>query len=95
MPELPPILTIAETLPRFEVTVVNHIVVRGGTPQENIARLNTALVKVLADPFLNEAMRIAGRSPTVSSRPEKLGEILRPESAKRREVLEKAGIRLE
>lgn len=95
MPELPDIPTIAETLPGFEVTVVNYICVRSGTPRAVIDQLNRALVKVLADPGLKEAMRLAGSSPPVSSTPEELGEILRSEFVKWRRVIEKAGIRVE
>ncbi|MBC9176085.1 Bug family tripartite tricarboxylate transporter substrate binding protein [Pseudoroseomonas ludipueritiae] len=95
MPELPDVPTIGETLPAFEVTVVNYICVRSGTPRPIIDRLNTALVKVLADPGLKEAMRLAGSSPPVSSTPEELGEILNSESMKWRRVIDKAGIRVE
>ncbi len=92
-PELPDIPTIAETVPGFEVTVVNYLCVRSGTPRPIIDRLNQAVVKVLADPGLHERMRAAGSSPPVSSSPEELGEILRSESAKWREVITRAGIR--
>jgi tripartite-type tricarboxylate transporter receptor subunit TctC len=90
--ELPEVPTVAETLPGFEVTVMNYVCVRSGTPQPIIQRLNQALVKVLADPSLHERMRAAGASPPVSSTPEELGGLLRNEVAKWGEVIRRAGI---
>lgn len=93
MPELPDVPTIAETIPGFEVGVINYICVRTGTPAPIIQRLNEALVRVLADPDLKERMRAAGSSPPLSSTPEELGAMLRSESAKWGEVIRRAGIR--
>ncbi len=88
-PELPP---VAATLPGYEVTVVNYICVRAGTPRPIIDRLNQALVKVLASPVVIERLRAAGASRPVSSTPEELGELLRSEAAKWGEVIRRAGI---
>lgn len=93
MPELPDVPTIAETIPGFEVGVINYICVRAGTPAPIIRRLNDALVRVLADPELKERMRAAGSSPPLSSTPEELGAMLRGEAAKWGEVIRRAGIR--
>ncbi|HEV7267596.1 MAG TPA: tripartite tricarboxylate transporter substrate binding protein [Falsiroseomonas sp.] len=92
MAELPDVPPVAETVPGYEMTVVNYIVVRAGTPRPIIDRLNAALVKVLADPALIERMRAAGASPPQSSTPEELGELLRSEAAKLGEVIRRAGI---
>jgi tripartite-type tricarboxylate transporter receptor subunit TctC len=91
-PELPDVPTIAETVPGFEVGVVNYICVRSGTPRPIIERLNAALVKVLADPGLARRMAEAGSSPPLSSTPEGLGDILRSEVAKWGPVIRRAGI---
>lgn len=92
-PELPNVPSIAETLPGFEVGVVNYICVRSGTPQPIIERLNQALVKVLASPSLAERMRDAGSSPPLSSSAEELGRILRSESEKWGAVIRRANLR--
>jgi tripartite-type tricarboxylate transporter receptor subunit TctC len=92
MAELPDVPPVAATVPGYEMTVVNYIVVRSGTPRPIIDRLNRALVKVLADPALIERMRAAGASPPTSSTPEELGELLRSEAAKLGEVIRRAGI---
>lgn len=91
-PELPDIPTIAETVPGFEVGVVNYVCVRAGTPRPIIDRLNAAFVKVLADPGLAQRMRDSGSSPPLSSTPEELGDILRSEVAKWGPVIRRAGI---
>lgn len=92
MSELPDVPTIAETIPGFEVGVINYICVRSGTPAPIVQQLNQALVRVLADPDLKERMRAAGSSPPLSSTPEELGAMLRSESAKWGEVIRRAGI---
>ena len=89
---LPDVPTIAETIPGFEVTVVNYVCVRAGTPQPIIARLNEALLRVLSDPALDERMRAAGSSRPQGSTPEELGALLQSESAKWGEVIRRAGI---
>ncbi|WP_424811120.1 Bug family tripartite tricarboxylate transporter substrate binding protein [Roseococcus sp. YIM B11640] len=91
-PELPDVPTIAETIPGFEVGVVNYICVRSGTPRPMIERLNAALVKVLADPGLARRMREAGSSPPLSSSPEGLADILRAEVEKWGPVIRQAGL---
>lgn len=91
-PELPEIPTIAETIPGFEVGVVNYVCVRSGTPAPIIRRLNEAFVKVLGSPVLAARMREAGSSPPLSSTPEELGDILRTESAKWGAVIRRANI---
>jgi tripartite-type tricarboxylate transporter receptor subunit TctC len=90
--DLPDVPTIAETIPAFEVGVINYICVRSGTPTPIIRRLNEALVQVLADPELKARMQASGSSPPVSSTPEELGTMLRNESAKWGEVIRRAGI---
>lgn len=93
MAELPQIPTIAETIPGFEIGVINYVCVRSGTPEPIVRQLNQALVRVLADPELKARMQTAGSSPPVSSSPEELGALLRSESAKWGEVIRRAGIR--
>jgi tripartite-type tricarboxylate transporter receptor subunit TctC len=90
--ELPDVPTIAETIPGFEVGVVNYVCVRSGTPRPIIDRLNAAFVKVLADPGLAQRMQDSGSSPPLSSTPEELGDILRSEVAKWGPVIRQAGI---
>lgn len=92
MVELPDVPTVAETIPGFEVGVINYICVRSGTPAPIIQRLNQALVQVLADPELKARMQAAGSSPPVSSTPEELGAMLRSEAAKWGDVIHRAGI---
>jgi tripartite-type tricarboxylate transporter receptor subunit TctC len=92
LPELPDVPTVSETIPGFEVGVINYICVRADTPGPIVHQLNRALVQVLADPALGARMQAAGSSPPVSSTPEALGDMLRSEAAKWGEVIRRAGI---
>lgn len=93
MPELPDVPTIGETIPGFEVGVINYLCVRSGTPDPIIRRLNQAVVRVLNDPEVKERLRLAGSSAPAPSTPEELGAILRRESNTWGEVIRRAGIR--
>lgn len=94
-PERPDLPTIAETIPGFEVTVFNYLCVRSGTPQPIVERLNAAVVKALAQSALMDRMLAAGTSTPTASTPEALGALLRSESAKWRDVIQRAGIKAE
>ena len=94
VPELPDVPAMAETLPGFEVTVFNCLVVRSGTPRPVVDRLCGALAKVLRSP--EAAARYAGTGTVpVGSTPEELAAVLRDETAKWRRVIAQAGIRLD
>ncbi|WP_431272113.1 tripartite tricarboxylate transporter substrate-binding protein [Dankookia sp. P2] len=45
---LPAVPAIAETMPGFEVTVTNGLMVRSGTPKAIVHRLSQAVVRIMA-----------------------------------------------
>ncbi|HEV7264759.1 MAG TPA: tripartite tricarboxylate transporter substrate binding protein [Falsiroseomonas sp.] len=90
-PDLP---AIAETLPGFDAAPYNYIVTTGGTPAPIVARLNQAIVGILNDPAYRARMDALGEEPTPST-PEELAATLRTESARWKQVIESAGIRVE
>jgi tripartite-type tricarboxylate transporter receptor subunit TctC len=90
-PELP---ALAETLPGFDAAPFNYIVATGGTPAPVIAKLNQAIVDILNDPAYKARMLALGEEPTPST-PEELAATLASESARWRQVIEAAGIRVE
>ncbi len=92
LPEAPDLPTVATVLPGYEVTVVNYLCVRAGTPRPIIDRLHQGLARVLASPALIERSRAAGASGPRSSTPEELGALLAAERAKWGEVIRGAGI---
>jgi tripartite-type tricarboxylate transporter receptor subunit TctC len=91
---LPEVPTVAETLPGYEVTVFNYVAVRSGTPRPIVERLSREIQAVLRLPQVVEPNAQFATVMTGST-PEELGRILREESAKWREVITRAGIRLE
>ncbi|MBC9177935.1 Bug family tripartite tricarboxylate transporter substrate binding protein [Pseudoroseomonas ludipueritiae] len=95
MKELPDVPTIAETVPGFDVTVINYLCVRAGTPRPVIDRLNAALKTVLADPEVIRRAAQAGAGDATWSTPEELGGILKSESDKWRSVIQRAKISIE
>jgi tripartite-type tricarboxylate transporter receptor subunit TctC len=90
-PELP---ALAETLPGFDAAPFNYIAATGGTPAPIVARLNAAIVGILNDPAYRARMEALGEEPTPSS-PEELAATIAAESARWKQVIEAAGIRVE
>jgi tripartite-type tricarboxylate transporter receptor subunit TctC len=90
-PELP---ALAETLPGFDAAPFNYIAATGGTPAPIVARLNQAIVGILNDPAYRARMEALGEEATPSS-PEELAAIIAAESARWKQVIEAAGIRVE
>jgi tripartite-type tricarboxylate transporter receptor subunit TctC len=90
-PELP---ALAETLPGFDAAPFNYIAATGGTPAPIIARLNQAIVGILNDPAYRARMEALGEEATPSS-PEELAATIAAESARWKQVIEAAGIRVE
>ncbi|MBO1073819.1 Bug family tripartite tricarboxylate transporter substrate binding protein [Roseomonas marmotae] len=93
--EMPDIPTIGETVPGFDVTVVNYVVARAGTPQPIIDRLNAAINTVLRNPEVMRRVAQAGAGDASGSTPEELGQILKSESDKWRAVIQRANIRID
>ncbi|MBP0464014.1 tripartite tricarboxylate transporter substrate binding protein [Roseomonas sp. PWR1] len=91
VPELP---ALAETLPGFDAAPFNYIAATGGTPPAIVARLNQAIVGILNEPAYRARMEALGEEATPSS-PEELAETIARESARWKQVIEAAGIRVE
>ena len=90
-PDLP---ALAETLPGFDAAPFNYIATTAGVPAPVIARLNAAIVGILTDPAFRARMVALGEEPTPST-PEELAATIAAESARWRQVIEGAGIRLD
>ena len=91
VPELP---ALAETLPGFDAAPFNYIAATGGTPPEIVLRLNQAIVGILSDPAYRARMEALGEEATPST-PEELAATIARESARWKQVIEAAGIRIE
>ncbi|NKC30485.1 Bug family tripartite tricarboxylate transporter substrate binding protein [Falsiroseomonas selenitidurans] len=90
----PALPAIAETLPGFDAAPFNYIAATGGTPAPIVAKLNQVIVAILRRPDFVARMEALGEEATPST-PEELVATLRAESARWKQVIEAAGIRVE
>jgi len=87
-PDLP---TVAELgYPQFTVDFFYGMFAPAGTPAPVVARLNSALAKVLADPAVKKKLAEQGAEP-YSETPEQFAEFIRKESAKWSKVVKESG----
>ena len=85
--------TISESgLPGFEFSSFFAIVAPAGTGREVVARLNSEVVKALADPDVRENLNAQGLTPRGSSADE-LGTITRDQLARYAKLIKDAGIK--
>ena len=90
-PELPDVPTIAEAgVPGYEATSWFGMFAPAGTPAPVIAKLNGALVKVLADPEVKKKLAEQGAEP-YAEKPEQFAEFIRKETAKWSKVVKDSG----
>jgi tripartite-type tricarboxylate transporter receptor subunit TctC len=85
---------LAETLPGFDAAPFNYIAATGGTPPEIVARLNQAIVGILNEAAYRARMAALGEEATPST-PDELAATIAAESARWKQVIDAAGIRLE
>ena len=90
-PDLP---TVAETLPGFNNTTWYGLLAPARTPRNIVARINADLGKVLGQPEIVQRMLSQGVE-AASSTPEALGEMIRAETERWRNVIKSAGIAVE
>jgi tripartite-type tricarboxylate transporter receptor subunit TctC len=93
-PLVPHLPALAETLPGFDAAPFNYIAATGGTPPEIVLRLNQAIVGILGDPAYRARMEALGEEATPST-PEELAATIARESARWKQVIDAAGIRIE
>ncbi|GAB3771167.1 tripartite tricarboxylate transporter substrate binding protein [Ramlibacter monticola] len=90
-PELPDVPTIAEAgVPGYEATSWFGMFAPAGTPAPVLAKLNGALVKVLAEPEVKKKLAEQGAEP-YGEKPEQFAEFIRKETAKWSKVVKDSG----
>jgi tripartite-type tricarboxylate transporter receptor subunit TctC len=90
-PELPDVPTIAEAgVPGYEATSWFGLFAPAATPAAVIAKLNTAIVKVLADPAVKKKLSEQGAEP-YSEKPEQFAAFIRTEATKWDKVVKASG----
>ncbi|HET8746105.1 MAG TPA: tripartite tricarboxylate transporter substrate binding protein [Ramlibacter sp.] len=90
-PELPNVPTIAEAgVPGYEATSWFGMLAPAATPAPIVAKLNDALVKVLAQPDVKKKLAEQGAEP-YSEKPEQFAAFIRAETAKWSKVVKESG----
>lgn len=92
---LPDVPTLAESgVPGFDASTVTGVLAPAATPRDIVARLNAALVKVLANPAVKERFAALGAEVQPSTS-EELGKWIREDLAVWIKVVKQAGIKVE
>lgn len=82
---------VSDTIPGYDVTAINYVSMRSGTPQHIVEKASKAMQEVLAQPEVVEQIAnfgvVAG-----GSTPEELGKRVRAEYEQWRDVMIQAGI---
>ncbi|MDB5966870.1 MAG: hypothetical protein JWQ72_3370 [Polaromonas sp.] len=92
MPTHPDVPTMMEAgFDDFEATVWYGVAFRAGTPPAIVAALNAGIDKVLAQADIRERLLAAGITPAHST-PEAFGALIRGDTKRWREVIDRAGI---
>ena len=92
IPDLP---TVAESgVPGYDVTSWNGVLVPAGTPTAIITRLNTEFNKALSSTEIREQLIASGYDPD-GGRPERLGDLIRTETAKWAKVVKAANMTID
>jgi tripartite-type tricarboxylate transporter receptor subunit TctC len=91
---LPNVPTMAETLPGFEAIAWLGIAAPPQTPRDIVARLNTVLREIAAEPEYGAKLRDIGLEPTASASPEQFRSFLQQQKAHWAKVIKDANIPL-
>ena len=91
VPDLP---TIAETLPGYDLSSWNGMLVPAGTPPAVVTRIHSTIVEALRTPAVREALVKASVEP-LGNNPQEFSKALQSEIAKWQKVIRDAGIKPE
>jgi tripartite-type tricarboxylate transporter receptor subunit TctC len=83
LPDLPP---IADTLPGFDLSLINYINGPAGLPRPIVEKLNREINAVLSDSDIRKRMEAAGFTPIIES-PQALEKRIADEQAKWKKVI--------
>jgi tripartite-type tricarboxylate transporter receptor subunit TctC len=89
--QLPDVPTVAETVKGYEASALFGMAAPKNTPKEIIAKLNTEINAILAEPDMKKRLIELGGEPLIQT-PEKFGADIAAETAKWKKVIEDANI---
>lgn len=93
-PLLPDVPTVAETVPGYEASALFGMGAPKKTPPEIIAKLNTAVNEVLAEPAIKAKLIDLGGEPLIG-KPEDFGKMIADETAKWEKVVKAANLKVD
>ena len=92
---LPEVPTMAEDgVPGYDVSVWYGVVMPGGTPKELVTRVHADVVRILAQPDVNERLT-ADAGEVVAGTPEAFGAYIKSELARWTKVIAQTGVKAE
>jgi tripartite-type tricarboxylate transporter receptor subunit TctC len=92
---LPEVPTISEDgVPGYEVSVWYGVMMPAGTPKDIIARVHADIVRILAQPDMNERLS-ADAGEVVAGTPEAFGAFIRADTARWTKVVKATGVKAE
>lgn len=93
--QLPDVPTIAESgFPGFDVSSGSGIMVAGGTPRELVAQINSAIVRAMSTPAVQQKFSAQGFVP-LSSTPQEFEQILTAQMDRLRTLIKEIGLRVD
>lgn len=87
---LPDVPTIAETVPKYEITAWHGIAVAANTPKPIVEKLNAAIVKTFNEPEVKTRWAEIG-SANVAGKSEAFAQLIRDESVRMAGVVKRSG----
>jgi tripartite-type tricarboxylate transporter receptor subunit TctC len=93
-PLLPDVPTVAETVPGYEASALFGMGIPKKTPPEIIAKLNSEINAVMAEPAIKARLVELGGDPVLDT-PEAFGKMIAAETEKWEKVVKSAGIKIE
>jgi tripartite-type tricarboxylate transporter receptor subunit TctC len=93
-PQLPDVQAIAETVPGYEASALFGMGAPKKTPKEVVAKLNSEINAVLAEPEMKKRLDDLGGAPLIQS-PEAFDGMIAAETAKWKKVVEFADLKIE
>jgi tripartite-type tricarboxylate transporter receptor subunit TctC len=93
-PQLPGVPTVAETVPGYEASALFGMGAPKNMPKEIVAKLNTEINAILAEPDMKKRLVELGGEPLIQT-PEAFGANIVAETEKWKKVVEFAGLKVE
>jgi tripartite-type tricarboxylate transporter receptor subunit TctC len=95
IPQLPDILTVAETVPGFEAVSWFGLFGPAGMPPETVAKLNKEVRELFADPEFQQTFLDRYLFQSIAGSPEDLMSFVKSEEPKWRKIIQDAQIKVE